>query len=254
MVASTAQEHLPAGYAEQRRRIIQLLKDANHPYVLSGLKQSDEIRTQAATPEGYWNISKEQLKRENMNVKVNISHRILRDELERMREMSMYAWALDEVFLHEGAGDNDYEDLQEKAEPGIHAMTVIIHRLKRKGAPRDEQIAALRDGQTPSTKLLTAVNIAIHELTMRLIDFELYAEFADLLYTTDDDLKTNRRITMEENYREINRVFTAWCQEYQQHHKQFITKAYDKTAIETNQSRNTVERAVHFVLNESKAA
>jgi len=86
--------------------------------------------------------------------------------------------------------------------------------------------------------------MALYLLTMRLLDAELYAVYGERVIRKD-----HRGQTMEENYREIYRVYLSWRSELQRETgKQRVEKeAAANTALQCNVSPWTVKRARHFV-------
>ena len=68
----------------------------------------------------------------------------------------------------------------------------------------------------------------------------LYAVFGERVIR-----KTRRRQTMEESYREIDRVFEGWCRKLGLRH--YRNKALENTAVQCEVAKSTVERAVRFV-------
>lgn len=227
---------------------MQLIKDANHPYSTTrscnpfsdGSEAAPEI-PQGEVSDGHWNLTPESIRRLK-NDPYAQSHRLLADELEMMRLFNINYWAIERVFLNDEVGDNEYERLREAAGRHEAQLKERINKNRRKSPSAKELVQAYIEGRTREMKLFAAVEMAIHDLTMRLMDKELHVVFPERVVKT-----TNRRKTMEESYREIHRVFADWCEDLSKKHKRFRSKAYDNTAVNCSVSRATVERAVHFV-------
>lgn len=236
---------LPHGYQEQRRVVIQLLKDWKLPYSTSRGSAPDadtvcSVRTTGHSS-GHWNLNAQVLRR-MQNTPQAHSHNLLEDELERMRLFNPLYYSLARVFLHDSAGDSDYERLCETAHAHRIPIDKGIRQLKHTSASVRRLVEHFEEHQTGAMKLQRDLEIAIHDLTMLLIDKELYAIFPEKA------LKTTRRQTMEESYAEIHRVFETWCIELSQAPpKRYRNRAYDNTALQMNVSRATVERAVNFI-------
>lgn len=253
-VQKSAQEN-PENYESQRTRVIQILKDLGHVYS-SEVSCNPLAKTIQTTPEipleevsdGHWNLTPESLRRMRAEKKrdpyVKSMH-LVEDELEVMKRLSIYYYALGTVFLADDAGDRDYDQLQETYGPRLEAVKKEAQEMadSRNDSKDIVRFVAAAYRSSPNVRLLNDVDIAIHDLTMRLLDVKLHAIFA-----TKSAPKNGRRQTMEDKYREIYRVFHSWCEDLSKKHKRYRSKAYENTVVSTGESRSTVERACHFVL------
>lgn len=246
----------PQYYQEQRRRVIQILKDLGHVYS-SEVSCNPLAKTIQTTPEipheevsdGHWNLTPESLRRmrategKKRDPYVKSMH-LVEDELEVMKHLFIHYYALERVFLRDDAGDRDYNRLQEDYGPRLEAVKKEAQDMADSGnASKDiVRFVGAAYKRSPNVRLLADVDIAIHTLTMRLLDVELHAIFA-----TKSAPKNGRRQSMEDKYREIYRVFDSWCEDLAKKHKRYRNKAYENTVVSTGESRSTVERSVHFV-------
>ncbi len=243
MERTNNQTPLPEGYADQRKTVVQLLKDHNNSYTLSSSPNRNTAGCSSATQEGYWNLTPVALERmTDTDDLVAQSHLTLADELDFMREGDIYYYALERVFL-DTCEYNAYEDLKKRVAPHIQAF-----RTATKNKSYSNQIAHFKEAYWASAnlRLYADLELAIQRLTLRLMHKDLRADFGRVHDGSLADLKTNRRIAMEDKYREIYRIFVYWCEEIAQEHKRYRNKAYEATTTSTGQPRSTVERAVHF--------
>lgn len=181
-----------------RRVIVQLLKDWHVPY-------SGEEKGWPLNPEVTDRWKKDD---------VNTSHRILAQELERMRRVTPHYSAIAQIFLQDDASYSSYDFLQKQA--------------YNFGPSSD------------SGQLLPRVEAAIDWLTESLISTDLYCLFPQRA------VKTARREGAEEKYLRIARVFDHFCEELKTDYIRFRNRAYIATADETGESRTTVERAIKW--------
>ena len=207
-------------FHDQREKVLQLLRDWKNAYSTgrSSVEGEGSIpyvdRRSGISGGHYWPLTAEAERRGLSDGAAAESMRRLEEELLWMARFMPYAYeSMHKVFLHDAAGDADYEHLKKKAE-------------------HFEE----------SRRLLDGVEVALCVLTMRLIDEELYAIFGERIIR-----KTHRRQTMEESYREIHRVFEGWCRELKMRHKRYRNKALKNTAVQCEVAKSTVERAVRFV-------
>ncbi len=209
---------LDPAFADQRERVLQLLRDWKNAYS-SG---RGSVVGEAAVPfiersnigGGSWPLNAE-VERRRGDSRVARSFRLVEDELEWMKTFMPYAYRpLREVFLKDDAGDRDYEHLKAKAQGGSERAKALLDR----------------------------VEVALYVLTKRLMGKELYTVFGEKIVR-----KTHRRQTMEESYREIHRVFEGWCRKLKMRHKRYRNSALKNTAVQCEVARSTVERAIRFV-------
>lgn len=162
-----------------------------------------------------WELNREIFRRQSKHPAAR-SFREVERELETIRRVapSVHRWIYD-LFLHPEAGDADYDRLKNQVESG---------------AASPEQ-----------RKRLIHVSAALHALTWRLIDTDLYAVFPSRY------LPGKRGETMEENYRGIHRIFVQECKQHAKTMKRYRKKAHETTAEICDCGVATVKRAVHFV-------
>lgn len=245
-----ATEYTDEEFEEQRRIVIQLLKDWKLPYSTSrgsgsGADTISSVSTSGLAG-GNWPLNAEVLGRQKDNDLAN-SHRLLADELEHMRMFSIYYRALEEIFLRDDAGDADYERLVAANQKRYDEIYATAEKMNKKGGDARRIVLFLRKHLTPQLRLYGDVEIAIHELTTRLMGKQLYATFAEQIVPEVEDGRTNRRKTMEQHYEDIYSVFCDWCRHHAERAKRYRNKAINDTVISCNVSRATVERAVHFI-------
>lgn len=238
---------LPTGYHDQRKAVIQLLKDAYHPYSLSSPARADGT-PRNRSQEGYSNLNKTVTERWNLHDRYMASHAQLRDRLERMQQLHPLYYALEKVFLHDEASDRAYEELAEKAKPAIAAIHARLKKIQKKARRGDDvrgqQLKAWRDGMTEALRLYTDVELAIHDLTLNMMELDLYVHDP---WKKNPELENAKpKITIEERYAEINRIFEGYCNDFksQRPGKPYRNRAYRNTVVATNESLSTVERAV----------
>lgn len=262
-------EQPPEGYEAQRERVVQLLKDYPNPYATNtscNPAAGEEKKTPEIPPgevsDGYWNMTPEMERQIRMLKKGDVyvkSHQLLADELALMKLYSIHYYALAVVFLGDTADYWSYESLTTKA---TKERTAYLKDKKKLEKRLDRECNVLLDqGQSkrtivryatkahlelrnryPDIRLLEDLEIAIYTLTMRLLDVKL-----EVIRPTKAAPTNNRRISMEEKYREIYRVFSAWCDEISKTSKAYRNKAYAETVMSMNETRSTVERAVFHV-------
>ena len=204
-------------FHDQRKRVLQLLRDWKLPYSTGRGSMEGEDPVPYIDRSGifgdHWPLNAE-AERHLSDGAAAKSMRLVEAELSWMARFMPYAYEpLRKVFLHDAAGDDDYEHLKVKA-------------------GRFEE----------SRRLLDEVEVALYVLTMRLMDRELYAVFGERTIR-----RTHRRQTTEESYQEIHRVFEGWCQKLGLRRKRFRNKALENTAAQCEVARSTVERAIRFV-------
>lgn len=234
---------LPKGFAAQRGCVLQLLKDAYHPYSLSSPARANGI-PRNTSQEGYANINPTVTDRWDAHDRYMASHRALRTRLERMQTTHPLYYALERVFLHDEANDRAYEDLEDQAAPALKAIHIRIQRIRKKGGDRHDQITAWRGGLTPALRLFTDVQLAIHDLTISMMNLDLWVHDPDKAIAELE--KAKPKIPIEERYAEINRIFDSYCRQYERDRpgKRYRNRAYEATAVHTAESKTTVERAV----------
>jgi len=253
-------------FLEQRRRVVQLLKDQNHAY---STERSCNPFPKGGSPDippeevsdGYWNLTPEAERRRRKAAQGDpyaITHEIIAAELRFMKEFSIFFYAAQAVFLEETANDRAYEDLKAKAQADEAALVPNLRKATERMHKDEHKVRAYCDVRTEAMKLWQDVNIFIDALTTRLLSYNLHVVFPekfDRMYADDlseEATKTNRTLGMEEKYREIHAVFERWCEELSQKHARFRNKAFNNTVITTGQPRSTVERAVHYVESAKK--
>lgn len=257
------------GYAEQRERIVQLLKDHPNPYATNISCNPSAVDYQP-TPDipkdevsdGHWNMTPEmerQIRRLKKNDVYVRSRQLLEEHLDHMKTSSIYHYALRVVFLGDSAEYWAYERLTTRAmhQKKEHAKrkkklekrlnSVARQRMKEGWSTKTIVIDALKAhadlrDQYPDIRLYDDLEAAIHELTLRMYDIHL-----EVLRPTKAAATNGRRISMEEKYREIYRVFASHCEDIAKTSKKYRNKAYKETVLSCNETRSTVERAVHFV-------
>lgn len=250
----TPAQERPKHYGEQRRRVIQILKDLGHVYQsdvsCNPLAKETQVMPEISEDEvsdGHWNLTPESLRRLRAEKKrdpyVKSMH-LVEDELEVMKRFSIHYYALDKVFLKDDAGDRDYDRLVEDYGEALEKLMERGQDMADSKTTSKEIVrwVSARYRRSPNLRLLNDVNIAIHDLTMRLLDVELHA-----IFPTKSAPTNGRRQTMEEKYREIYRVFYSWCEELYKTKKRYRNQAYENTVVSTGESRSTVERGVHYV-------
>ena len=248
---------LPPGYPEQRQRVILLLKDFSNPYsadrscnpFAKDYQPLPEIPFDEVS-DGHWNLTPEAqrlMRQEKKGDPYARSRKLVEEALDHMKLTSIHYYALVEVFLRDEAGTNDYDELlrdhDRKRQEIQKAAQKMSDELEPKQSSRDVVrylSEAYRDH--PKTRLLADVEMAIHTLTMLLLDEDLHVVYSSKAAPTN-----TRRVSMEEKYHEIYRVFASWCEDLAKMKKRYRNQAYKNTVVSTGESRSTIERAVHFV-------
>jgi hypothetical protein len=145
--------------------------------------------------------------------------------LKEIEVLSFFAPCLYHVyrgtFMADDCGDGEYQYLEKEAKKG-------------------EWWAIARFAQA---------KMALHMLTMRLMDVDLFVEFPEEIAT-----KTNRRIQAEKGWREIYARLEVHRSELASEHKRYETKAILATAEECKVSTTKVEDAKKFVEGDRREA
>ena len=251
-------ESYPKGYQEQRQRVILILKDFSNPY--STDRSCNPFASEAdyqpppeisfdEVSDGHWNLTPEAqrlMRREKKGDPYVRSRKLVEEALDHMKFTSIHYYALVEVFLRDEAGTNDYDELlrdhDRKRQEIQKAAQKMADELEPKQSSRDVVrylSEAYRDH--PKARLLADVEMAIHTLTMLLAGEDLHVVYPSKAAPTN-----TRKVSMEEKYHEIFRVFASWCEDLAKTRRRYRNQAYKNTVVSTGETRSTVERAVRF--------
>lgn len=150
-------------------------------------------------------------------------------------------------FFHVDAGHSDLDHLEKKVKHDDRLLCQEIGAMNDQGATARQMVEHYESNMTEAMRLLRSLDNAIGTITLDLLDEDLWVKFPERIIR-----KTHRTQTMEENYREINRVFESWCEELSQQHKRYRNKALEATGTQLSVAKATVERAVRFSKDEKK--
>ena len=236
--------YAPSDYAYKKRVVLQILKDWHIPFSTSRGSIDDSA---PSTQEGHWNLNGEVLARQKAN-EIAESHRIVAAELEVMKKISPFYSAVASVFLQDDVSHTTYDNLKAQADSEragqkkrqLEQLELYKTARPTKANPTKNKREIPTDGYTDSMRLFDAVETGLHMLVYRLLDVDLYCVFPEI------EVKTERRENAEEKYLRLAKVFDRHCDEISKTRVRFRNRAYDATAEETGESRNTVEQAIHY--------